>query len=89
MRFAHALVDPERNSGFFAGANSVKKLTGSVSQAIGYKIPTVMHADLHHIYHDQLTASVEAYNDTLSFTAALDRMLMAVRSTAFPGDSVR
>ena len=58
------LVDPEHNSGFFAGVNSMKKLIGSVSQAIGYRIPTIMHEDLHRIYHDQLTAPVEAYNDT-------------------------
>jgi hypothetical protein len=43
------LVDPKHHPGFFAGVNSMKKLTESVSQAIGYKIPTVMHEDLHHI----------------------------------------
>jgi hypothetical protein len=78
------LVDPELNPGFFAGVTSMKKLTGSIAQAIGYKIPTVMHEELQRIYHDQLTAPVEVYNDTSSFIAALDRMLMAVRSTAFP-----
>jgi hypothetical protein len=51
---------------------------GGVTQAIGYKIPTVSHVDLEEIYHGLWTAPVDVYNDTASFLVALKRAVERV-----------
>jgi len=73
------LIDPERNFGYFPNATkTLKKLTGSLPQAIGYKIPLLVHADLYPVYKDHLTAPCLTYNDTESFTSAMSEMIAAL-----------
>jgi hypothetical protein len=76
------LIDPEMNPNYFRielpDGKGRKMLTGAVTQAIGYKIPTVAHVELEEIYHDHWTAPVDVYNDTASFLPALKRALERV-----------
>jgi hypothetical protein len=77
------LIDPSVNPNYFRidipdEKVGQKMLTGAVTQAIGYKIPTVSHVDLEEIYHDDWTAPVDVYNDTASFITALKRAIERV-----------
>jgi hypothetical protein len=62
-----------------SGEKSKKKLTGSISQVVGYKLHSVMHYELERIYHDYFTAPVEVYGDTIqSKVDALTKMIATV-----------
>lgn len=62
-----------------SGEKSKKKLTGSISQVVGYKLHSVMHHELERIYHDYFTAPVEVYGDSIqSKVEALTKMIMRV-----------
>lgn len=62
-----------------SGEKSKRKLTGSISQVVGYKIHSVMHHELERIYHDYFTAPVEVYGDSIqSKVDALTKMIATV-----------
>ena len=77
------LIDPEHNPGYFP--SGLKKLSGSLPQAIAYRLPTVMHSELHAVYRDELTAMSLTYNDTETFTNALAEMLERIRTNTAGG----
>ena len=54
-------------------------MTGNIPVIVAYKIPSVMHIELEHIYHSHFTAPVTVYNDTMeSKVAALRDMMVQV-----------
>jgi hypothetical protein len=62
-----------------SGEKSKRKLTGSISQVVGYKLHSVMHHELERIYHDYFTAPVEVYGDDIqSKVDALTKMIVTV-----------
>ncbi|KAL3936214.1 MAG: hypothetical protein SGARI_002657 [Bacillariaceae sp.] len=70
------LIDPEHNPEYFPKApNTLKRLSGSLPQAIAYKIPLLMHIDLYPVYKDYLTAPCLTYADSPSFGLALQEMI--------------
>ncbi|KAL7464412.1 hypothetical protein ACHAXS_004761 [Conticribra weissflogii] len=71
---------------YFPSSNS-KKLSGFISQAIGLKIPLLLHKELYEVYKSELTAKVWTYssenkNDTESFTAAFKELIAEMSSLA-------
>ena len=56
------LIHPWDNPNYFPLPDSEKKLSGYVSQAIGLKLPLLVHEDLHDIYKAHLTAPVWTYS---------------------------
>jgi hypothetical protein len=74
------LLDPIANPDYFP-QHERKMLTGALSQAIGYRIPSVMHEAMEIIYHQHLNAPVRTYTNAESFTLALDAMLTLVKQT--------
>ena len=83
------LLDPERNGGYFRfekGAKGARKLSGSLSQVVGYALPTVMHEELYIPYKDVLKGPATTYNSTLSsFVQSLNTMIEQVRES-LPGE---
>jgi len=70
---------------YFVSSESKKKLSGTMSQAIAYQRPMVLHEELADLYSKELSNStivVETHNDTMeSFVHALDRMIAIMRAT--------
>ena len=48
----------DRGSGYFRFNKEVRKVSGSLSQTVGYSFATVMHEELHYSYKDVLKGSV-------------------------------
>jgi len=72
------MVDPESNLvGYFP--QGAKKTTGSIPQAMGYKIRTIMHEQLYEAYKDHLTAPSITYTDTQSLIQAAEKMIALLR----------
>eukprot|EP00551_Chaetoceros_affinis_P011827 CAMPEP_0203675868 /NCGR_PEP_ID=MMETSP0090-20130426/22485_1 /ASSEMBLY_ACC=CAM_ASM_001088 /TAXON_ID=426623 /ORGANISM="Chaetoceros affinis, Strain CCMP159" /LENGTH=459 /DNA_ID=CAMNT_0050542215 /DNA_START=107 /DNA_END=1486 /DNA_ORIENTATION=+ len=74
------MVDPETQSRYFPG--DLQKLSGSVSQLVAYKIPSVMRKELYDIYEDSLVGiSVKLHHNGIdSFVSAIKAMVKEVRS---------
>jgi hypothetical protein len=73
------LVEPQTNCVYFASCES--RLSGSITQAISYSLPTVLHSELHSTYAEFLTGPSVTYNETRTFVSALDEMLNLLRRT--------
>eukprot|EP00977_Amphora_coffeiformis_P028527 scaffold35719_cov137-Amphora_coffeaeformis.AAC.1 len=77
------LLDPQnKRSGYFRWEEKVRKVSGSLSQTVGYAFPVVMHAELHYSYKDVLKGPVTTYSDDKQgFVNALDTMIDRVRES--------
>ena len=77
------LLDPENNkSGYFRWDEKVRKVSGSLSQTVGYSFPVVMHAEMYYSYKDVLKGPVITYSDNKeNFVKALDTMIDIVRES--------
>ena len=76
------LITPTLNAAYFHNeTKSLRKLSGFVSQAIGYSVPTVLHQDLYEIYQDHWTAPSTTYqdDDPASLVQALLQMVEQLR----------
>jgi len=79
------LVDPNHNPYYF---NYMKQLTGSISLAVAYSVPTVLTESLARIYGPFLSADYAVYQDPGSnattnvrgFQSALEEMLSRVQT---------
>ena len=71
-------LDPIQNRDYFP--HGKKKLSGFIPQAIAYRIPTLLHTELHSVHRHGLTAPSLPYNDTASLTVALEKILQLVVS---------
>ena len=74
------MLDPASEKGYFLGKSTLNRgrLSGYVAQAIGNRIPSVLHSAVVKIYRNKLTAEYFEYNTTddgSSFTDAFQRML--------------
>lgn len=80
------LLDPTRNSGYFRFDKTLRKVSGSLSQTVGYALPVVMHEEMYASYKDVLRGPVTTYNSTLpSFVQALNVMIEYMRQS-LPGE---
>jgi hypothetical protein len=80
------LMDPKghdgpRSNGYFPFGRRFRKLSGSLSQLVGYSLPTVIHEDLYGAYKDVIRGKVTTYNSQESFVLALNSMIDMVRKS--------
>lgn len=76
--FIMTLLNPDLTSyEYFPGHGS--KLSGSISQAIAYQAPVLLHQDLYDVYAQHLVTSSIGYRNTKQFTRALRDMLQYIR----------
>jgi hypothetical protein len=67
------MIDPETNINYFPQGE--RKLSGVIPQAVAYKTPMVLHAELISHYEPYLTAPCMVYHDHNTFTDALELMI--------------
>ncbi|KAL7463720.1 hypothetical protein ACHAXS_004078 [Conticribra weissflogii] len=66
-------------------SSKAKKLSGFISQAIGLKLPVLVHEGIHDVYKNHWTAKVWTYSsrsriDVMSFIGAFKEMVLEIRS---------
>jgi len=74
------MVDPEKQPKYFPG--DLQKLSGSVSQLISYRTPSVMREELYEIYKEYMVGiPVKLHrNGTDNFVSAIKAMIMEIES---------
>jgi hypothetical protein len=73
--------DGPRSNWFFPFDKRFRKLSGSLSQLVGYSLPTVIHDDLYEAYKDVIRGNATTYNSQESFVLALNSMIDMVRGS--------
>jgi hypothetical protein len=73
--------DGPRSNGYFPFDKKLRKLSGSLSQLVGYSLPTVIHDDLYGAYKDVIRGNATTYNSEESFVLALNSMIDMVRES--------
>lgn len=77
--FLLPLLSPTGNAeGYFP--HSSRKQSGSISQAIAYQMPTILHTDLYHVFSSDLHPASTHYTNTTEFTYALQSVLEYLRN---------
>jgi hypothetical protein len=72
------MLDPQHSRAYFPRPGT-RRLSGSIAQAIGYRIPLALHDTLSLFYARHLTAPHVTYTNQGSFTQALHSLLHLIR----------
>ncbi len=75
------MVDPETQPRYFPG--DLQKLTGSISQLVAYKIPSVMRDELYEIYKEYMVGIPVTLHQkgTHSFASAIKAMIVEIKNS--------
>ena len=70
-----------KSNGYFPFVRNVRKLSGSLSQIVGYSLSTVIHQDLFEAYKDVIRGNVTTYISQESLVHALNGMIATFRES--------
>jgi hypothetical protein len=78
------MTDPKSHPDYFPGKGREIKTPGTITHAIGYKIPMILHSLIEPVYREHFTAPVVPYTDDHSFILALNTILNMIRESRGP-----